>query len=170
MSDKQESVARPPRPDPAVRGDQGPHLDRSGGSPSASRVDVVAILRVAAIDELARALERDQADPLKMSAQLQRKTVEFGEQRRALTARVSASLLAQYEAAVWKGSRPVVAAARDGACSACGAPLEPGARRRVREGGQIVPCSGCMRLLCDPIWVERDFMPPTLRPLPKADP
>jgi len=28
----------------------------------------------------------------------------------------------------------------------------------------------CMRLVYDPGWVERDFVPPTLRPLPKADP
>jgi hypothetical protein len=120
--------------------------------------------------ELARALERDHADARKMSAELQRKSVEFSEQRQALVGRVSVSLLAQYEAAVRKRCRPAVAAARDGACSACGAPLEPRAWRRVRDGGQIVPCPGCMRLLHDPAWVERDFMPPTLRPLPTADP
>jgi hypothetical protein len=40
--------------------------------------------------------------------------------------------------------------------------------RRLLEGGQIVPCSGCMRLLHDPGCVERDFMPPTLRPVSKA--
>jgi predicted nucleic acid-binding Zn-ribbon protein len=120
--------------------------------------------------ELARALERDHADARTMSAELQRKSVEFGERRQALVGRVSASLLGQYEAAVRKGRRPAVAAARDGACSACGAPLEPGARRLVRDGAQIIPCPGCVRLLHDPAWVERDFMPPTLRPLPTADP
>jgi len=120
--------------------------------------------------ELARALERDHADALKMLAELNRKTAELGEQRQAMVGRVSAPLLAQYEAAVREGRRPAVAAARDSACSACGAPLEPEAWWRVLERGQIVPCSGCMRLLHDPAWVERDFMPPTLRPLPKADP
>jgi hypothetical protein len=120
--------------------------------------------------ELAGVLERDQADALKMSAELQRKSVEFGELRQALLCRVSPSLRAHYEAAVREGHRPVVVAARNDACSACGAPLQPGARRRMREGGQIVPCRRCMRLLHDPGWVERDFMPPTLRPLPKADP
>jgi hypothetical protein len=124
-----------------------------------------------AYEELARALERDHADALKMLAELQRKTVAFRQQRQALVGRVSPSVLAQYEAAVRKGRRPAVAAARDGACSACGAPLEPGPRRRLlHEGGRIVPCLGCMRLVYDPGWVERDFMPPTLRPLPKADP
>jgi DNA repair exonuclease SbcCD ATPase subunit len=118
--------------------------------------------------ELARALERDHADALKLLAELNRKTAELGEQRQALVGRVSAPLRAQYEAAVREGRRPAVAAARDRACSACGAPLEPEAWRRVLEGGQIVPCSGCMRLLHDPGWVERDFMPPTLRPVSKA--
>ena len=232
MSNASESVARPPRPDPAVRRDEDPHLEHSGGSLPASRVDVVVILRLAAIDaevsrllsplrgivsvlerqradlcalgvridddcarieaakdgsskilerqrkqlhrkeqayaELARTLERDQASALKMSAELQRKSVEFSEQRQALAGRVSPSLLAQYETAARDGRRPAVAAARDGACSACGAPLEPEAWRRVREGSQIVPCSGCTRLLHDPGWVERDFMPPTLRPVSKA--
>jgi len=118
--------------------------------------------------QLARALERDHADALKMLAELNRKTAKLGEQRQALAGRVSAPLLAQYEAAVQEGRRPAVAAARDSACSACGAPLEPEAWRRVLEGGQIVPCSGCMRLLHDPGWVERDFMPPTLRRVSKA--
>lgn len=231
MSNIPESVAPPPRRDPTVTGDQGPHLDYSGGSLAASRADVVAILRVAAIDaeasgllsslqeiislldrkwaelsalgvlidadrarigaakdgsretvekqrkqlhrkeraaELGRALERDQADALKMAAELQRKSVEFGEQRQALVGRVSPSLLAQYEAAVREGRRPAVAAARHSACSACAAALEPEARRRLREGGQIVPCRACMRLLHDPGWMERDFMPPTLPPVSKA--
>jgi predicted nucleic acid-binding Zn-ribbon protein len=119
--------------------------------------------------ELARVLERDQADALKMSAELQRKRVEFGEQRQELVGRVSPPLRAQYAAAV-RGRRPAVVAARDDACSACAAPLDPVAVRRLREGGQIVPCSECRRLLHDPGWVERSFMPPTLRPLPKADP
>ena len=118
--------------------------------------------------ELARALERDHANALKLLAEINRKTAELGEQRQALVGRVSAPLRAQYEAAVREGRRPAVAAARDSACSACGAPLEPEASRRVLEGGQIVPCSGCMRLLHDPGWVERDFMPPTLRPVSKA--
>jgi predicted nucleic acid-binding Zn-ribbon protein len=118
--------------------------------------------------ELTRALERDHADALKMLAELNRKTTELGEQRQALVGRVSAPLLAQYEAAVREGRRPAVAAARDSACSACGTPLELEAWRRVLEGGQIVPCSGCMRLLHDPGWVERDFMPPTLRPVSKT--
>jgi predicted nucleic acid-binding Zn-ribbon protein len=119
--------------------------------------------------ELARVLERDQADALRMSAELQRKRVEFSEQRQALVGRLSPSLRAQYEVAV-RGHRPAVVAVRDDDCSACGAPLEPEAVRRMREGGEILSCSGCMRLLHDPGWVERDFMPPTLRPLPKADP
>lgn len=207
-------------------------MDHLGGSTNASRVDLVRILRVAAIDaeesrllgwfqeivnllqsqqadlsalgvlidghrarigpgkdgsgevlerrqlhrkervyaELARELEGDQADALKMSAELRRKSVEFGEQRQALVGRVSPSLRAQYEAAVREGHRPAVVAARDDACSACGASIEPEARRQMREGGQIVPCPDCMRLLHDPGWVERDFMPPTLRPRAKAAP
>jgi len=90
------------------------------------------------------------------------------EQRQALVGRVSAPVLAQYEAVVREGRHPAVAAARDSACSGCGVPLEPEAWRQVLEGGQIVPCSGCMRLLYDPGWVKRDFMPPTLRPVWKA--
>ena len=120
--------------------------------------------------ELAEALERDQAETLALSVVLQRLTGELGAQRRAVAGRVSARLLGQYEAAVRAGRVPAIVAARDGACSSCAAPLAPDARWLVREGGQIVPCSGCARLLHDPVWVQRDFMPSTLRPLPKAHP
>jgi hypothetical protein len=62
--------------------------------------------------ELARTRERDQASVLKMSAELQRKSVEFSEQRQAVAGRVSPSLLAQHEAAVRKGRQIVP-------CSGC---------------------------------------------------
>lgn len=231
MSDATEPVG-PRRPDATLRRSEGLRQKHAGGSLLESRLHMVVILRLAAIEaelsrllssvqktvelldrkraqlrvlggridddcarieaaqhgsskiverprkqlhrkeqvygELARTLERDQASALKVSAELQRRCVEFSERRQALVGRLSAPLLAQYEAAVQSGSRPTVAAARDGACTACGAPLEAAAWRRVLEGGQIVACSGCMRLLHDPRWVERDFMPPTLRPVSKG--
>ncbi len=116
-------------------------------------------------EELTQAVQRYQAEALKMLAELQPTSVELGEHRQALVGRISPSLLAQYEAAVREGRRPAIAAG----CSACGAPLEAGARWLVHEGGQIVTCPGCMRLFHDPGRVQRDFMPPTARPMPKAD-
>jgi hypothetical protein len=120
--------------------------------------------------ELAGVLEGDQADALKMAAELQRKSVEFSEWRQALVRRMSAPLRARYEAAVREGRRPAVVAARGDACPACGAALVAEARRRMGEGGQIVPCSRCQRLLRHPSLVERDFLPATMPPRPKRDP
>lgn len=118
--------------------------------------------------ELAQGLERDRADGLRLSSEIQRRIAEFEERRQTLAGRVSPSLLGQYEATVREGRVPAVAAARDGACSACGALIEAEVWRRVREGGLIVACSGCARLLHDASWLERDFMPLTLRPLTKG--
>lgn len=119
--------------------------------------------------ELTRTLEWDQADALHLSAELQRRTVEFAEQRQALLAHVSPPLPGLYETALREGLRPAVAPAPDGACSACGLPLEAAARRRLVEGGRVVPCPACARLLYDPVWVEMN-VPPTLRPVVKARP
>lgn len=113
--------------------------------------------------ELARALEQDQANAHALSAELQRKTAEFGKERQALLAGVSPSLASLYTAALREGRRPALASLEDGACAACGARLEPDALRSLREACQILPCSGCARVLHDPGWVERDFMPATLR-------
>ena len=119
--------------------------------------------------ELARALGQDQADAHALSAELQRKTAEFGEEHQALLARVSPPLAGLYTAALREGRRPALTSLRNGACAACGARLEPGALRSLRDACQILPCSGCARLLHDPGWVERDFMPATL-PVRKVGP
>ena len=42
------------------------------------------------------------------------------------------------------------------------------ALRDVEESLRVVPCSGCLRLLYDGSWKERDLMPPALRSVPGA--
>lgn len=120
--------------------------------------------------ELANALKRDEADVLAMSCELQRKTVRLAEERDAALARVSPSLRACYEAAMQDGLRPALAAAHDGRCSGCGETLPDASRRLVEASLRVVPCSGCLRLVYDRGWTDRDFVPSTLRPVPRAGP
>lgn len=118
--------------------------------------------------ELANALKRDEADVLAMSRELQRRTADLAEQRESALARVSASLRERYEVAVRKGRHPALAAVRDGRCPGCGNALPEASRRLAQDSLCVVPCSGCLRLLYDRGWTERDLMPPKLRPVPRA--
>lgn len=120
--------------------------------------------------ELAKALKRDEADVLAMSRELQRKTADLAEQRESVLARVSPPLRERYEAAVRKGQQPALAAVRDGRCPGCGETLPDASRRLVEESLRVVPCSGCLRLIYDRGWTERDLRPSTLRPVTRAKP
>ncbi len=120
--------------------------------------------------ELAKALKRDEADVLAMSRELQSKTAELTEQRELVLARISASLKARYEAAVQEGLHPTLAAVHEGRCPGCGETLPDASRRLVQQSLRVVPCSGCLRLLYDRGWTERDLMPSTLRPVTRAKP
>jgi len=120
--------------------------------------------------ELAKALKRDEADVLAMSRELQRKTADLAEQRESVLARVSPPLRERYEAAVRKGQQPALAAVRDGRCAGCGETLPDASRRLVEESLRVVPCSGCLRLIYDRGWTERDLRPSTLRPVTRAKP
>ena len=120
--------------------------------------------------ELAKALKRDEADALAMSRELQRKTADLAEQRESVLARVSPPLRACYAAAAQQGLHPALAAVHDGRCPGCGETLPDASRRLVQESLRVVPCSGCLRLLYDRGWTERDLMPPTLRPVARAKP
>jgi len=136
--------------------------------PAARRRRVARNMRTHA--ELAEALKRDEDGVLAMSRELQGKTAELAEQRESVLARVSPPLRERYEEAVQKGQQPALAAARDGRCPGCGAALPDASRRLIQESLRVVPCSGCLRLLYDRGWTERDLMPPTLRPVPRAGP
>jgi hypothetical protein len=83
--------------------------------------------------ELAKVLERNEADGVAMSRELQGKAAELAEQREAVLARISWHYRERYEAAMREGHRPFLA-------------------------------------LYDRGWVERNFMPSTLRPVPKPRP
>lgn len=120
--------------------------------------------------ELAEALKRDEAGVLAMSRELQRKTADLAEQRKSVLARVSQPLRERYEAALQKGQQPALAALHDGRCPGCGATPPDASRRQLQESLRVVPCPGCLRLLYDRGWTERDLMPPTLRPVVKAKP
>ena len=76
----------------------------------------------------------------------------------------------RYEAAVRKGQQPALVAVHDGRCPGCGETLPDATRRFVQESLRVVPCSGCLRLLYDRGWTERDLKPSTLRPVTRAKP
>ena len=135
------------KPSPWLRASAAAGRDAATFSPSAARDDAVALLRLAGLELGVRALERD-----------------------AALARVSPPLRARYEAAVQKGQQPALVAVRDGRCPGCGETLPDATRRLVQESLCVVPCSGCLRLLYDRGWTERDLMPPTLRPVTRAKP
>jgi predicted nucleic acid-binding Zn-ribbon protein len=120
--------------------------------------------------ELAMALKRDEADVLAMSCQLQAMIARLAEERNAVLARVSPPLRERYEAAIREGQRPALAAVHEGRCPGCGQRLPDASWRLVHESLRVVPCSGCLRLLYDRGWTERDLMPPTLRPVTTAKP
>jgi hypothetical protein len=88
----------------------------------------------------------------------------LAEERKRLLALISPSLRDRYAAAVTSGQRPAVCTIEGAQCSGCGQRLSEGSRRLLTDGFRVVPCSGCLRLLYDCAWVERDFMPLTLRP------
>lgn len=140
-------MTRNAKPSPSLSSSAAAGGDAARFSPSAARDDAVALLRLAGLDH-----------------------AELAEERDAALARVSPPLRARYEAAVQKGQRPALVAVRDGRCSGCGEPLPDATRRFVQESLCVVPCSGCLRLLYDRGWTERDLMPATLRPVTRAKP
>ena len=160
------------KPSPRLRASGAAGGDPATFSPSAARDDAVALLRLAGLDhvELANALKRDEADVLAMSCERRRKTVRLAEEREAAVARVSPLLRERYEAAIRKGQRPALVAVHDGRCPGCGETLPDATRRLIQESLSVVPCSGCLRLLYDRGWPERDLMPSTLRPVTRAKP
>ena len=165
-------MSRNAKPSPWLRASAVAGGDPATISPSAARDDAVALLRLAGLDhaELANALKRDEAEVLAMSCERRRKTARLAEKRDAALARVSPSLRARYEAAIQDGLRPALAAVHDGRCPGCGETLPDATRRFVQESLRVVPCSGCLRLLYDRGWIERDLMPSTLRPVTRAKP
>lgn len=120
--------------------------------------------------ELAMALKRDEADVLAMSCQLQATLARLAEERDAVLRSVSPPLRERHEAAVRKGQQPALAAVHDDRCPGCGETLPDASRRLVHESLRVVPCSGCLRLLYDRGWTERDRMSPALRPVTTAKP
>jgi len=70
-------------------------------------------------------------------------------------------------AEAWKR---VEAAVHDGRCPGCGETLPDASRRLVEASLRVVPCSGCLRLVYDRGWTERDLMASTLRPVTRAKP
>lgn len=165
-------MTRNAKPSPSLSSSAAAGGDAATFSPSAARDDAVALLRLAGLDhaELANALKWGEAEVPAMSHERRRKTVRLAEERDAALARVSPPLRARYEAAVQKGQRPALVAVRDGRCPGCGEPLPDATRRFVQESLCVVPCCGCLRLLYDRGWTERDLMPATLRPVTRAKP
>ena len=96
------------------------------------------------------------------------KTGSLAEERKRLLALVSPSLRDRYTAALASGQRPAVCTLDGARCSGCGERMSEASRRLLSESFRVVACPGCLRLLYDCAWVERDFLPLTLRPRPYA--
>lgn len=96
------------------------------------------------------------------------KTEGLAEERKRLLALVSPSLRDRYTAALTSGQRPAVCILDGARCSGCGERMSEASRRLLTENFRVVACTGCLRLLYDCAWVERDFLPLTLRPRPYA--
>jgi hypothetical protein len=96
------------------------------------------------------------------------KTKGLAEERKRLLALVSPSLRDRYTAALASGQCPAVCTLDDARCSGCGERMSEANRRLLSENFRVVACSGCLRLLYDCAWVERDLLPLTLRPRPYA--
>ena len=96
------------------------------------------------------------------------KTEGLAEERKKLLALVSPSLRDRYTAALASGQCPAVCALDSARCSGCGERMSEASRRLLSENFRVVACTGCLRLLYDRAWVERDFLPLTLRPRPYA--
>lgn len=88
----------------------------------------------------------------------------LAQERKRLLALISPSLRDRYAAALMDGQCPAVCTVDGARCSGCGQRMSEASRRLLSESFRVVACSGCLRLLYDCAWVERDFMPLTLRP------
>ena len=152
-----------------VEGDRSPGPTQESGEVLAKR-HLRRLSNQGMHAELAEALRREEIDVLAMASDLRRRAVGLAEERDAALARASAPLKERYEAAIQKGQRPALVALHDGRCPGCGETLPEASRRLVEENLLVVPCSGCVRLLYDRGWIERDLMPSTLRPRPAARP
>jgi len=96
------------------------------------------------------------------------KTERLAEERKRLLALVSPSLRDRYTDALASGQCPAVCTLDGARCSGCGERISEASRRLLSENFRVVACTGCLRLLYDCAWVERDFLPLTLRPRPRA--
>ncbi len=100
--------------------------------------------------ELARAIERDEAEASEMSSSLRRQAEELRGRRRAFADAVPRAALARYEETLSAGVKPPVCPLRRGLCSACGTPLDTQTCAVVLERRGLAFCSRCGRLLHDP--------------------
>ncbi len=87
----------------------------------------------------------------------------LAEERKRLLALISPSLRDRYAAALMNGQCPAVCTIDGARCSGCGQRMNEASRRLLSESFRVIACFGCLRLLYDGAWVERDFMPLTLR-------
>lgn len=123
--------------------------------------------REASYADLAAALEKDEADALALFGELQRTSAVASEERERLAERISSSVLKLYAAARCAGRRSALAGVRDGVCSGCQRRLPAKAEAEILNGNGITACPFCIRLVYDQAWLERDFKPLTLRPVPR---
>ena len=136
-------------------------------SPSTATDELVAILWLAGLDAEMDRIPRSAVDDLEP---LGRRRSDLAERRESLLARVSPPVRERYGAARRHGQQPAVAALRDDRCPGCGLTLPEASCRLVRESPRAVPCHGCLRLLYDRGWTDRDLKPPTLRPVATTEP
>lgn len=155
---------------------------------AAARDDAVALLRAAGLDsELDRLresmatilepLDRQRSDLTALAELIEKdplqepahESAEILEARRRRLLR-NQRTFAELADALKRDEADVLAMSSELQRKTAGSALPDASRRLVRESLRVVPCSGCLRLLYDRGWTERDLMPSTLRPTPRAKP
>jgi hypothetical protein len=147
-------VRRNAKASPTDTAIDGNHPDSlSAASIVLSRAETVALIQIAVLDAATGRTARD-----------------VGNERQNVLAGVSPSVREAYQAATRAGARQGVVALREGGCSGCGEPLPEAARRSITESVRVVTCPACERLVYDHSWVDREFMPLSLKPVQRIDP
>jgi predicted nucleic acid-binding Zn-ribbon protein len=103
---------------------------------------------------LMRQAEEKQSEALGASANLRDACADLAERRRALTDRLSGTLLTSYETALRLGGQPVAIGTRGAVCWGCFRRLPLAVTANFQRFRRPTPCPHCRRLLYDPSWLE----------------
>ena len=100
--------------------------------------------QVTEISKVAKA-ERDRLEQARLKAETE--VDELNNQRAALVGRLSAAVRSRYERLRENKGDTAVVTVMSGSCGGCHYQLPPQAANEVRQGGRLIICEGCGRIL-----------------------